>query len=186
MGSKTQQLCYYSLSQRNIIALFFSRIAWRREEALPAPVGAAGDESFASGVALAAVEEAAVLSSRTFSAKISSLRTAHRVQRLLVNVTFKRSSAGAKWEMLIDDTDCSSMQAGWFRTTKSEMKPYLSLLDKEAVSFAAVKIVNPIDGSIVLPLVEVKLYSYPISGREISRPDEFDLQQPGKRGSFLV
>lgn len=69
------------------------------------------------------------------------------------------------------------------------MKPYLSFLDKEAVSFAAVKVVNPVNDSVVLPLVEVKLYPYPISGREISSPDEFDLQHRARvwtRGSFRV
>lgn len=65
-------------------------------------------------------------------------------------------------------------------TTKSWVKPYLSLLDKEPVPFAAVEVVNPVDDSIVLPLVEVKLYPYPISSREISRPDEFDLQHPAR------
>lgn len=55
------------------------------------------------------------------------------------------------------------------------MKSYLRFLDKEAVSFAAVKVLNPVDDSIVLPLVEIKLYSNPISSCEISGPDEFDL-----------
>ena len=60
------------------------------------------------------------------------------------------------------------------------MESYLGLLDKETVSFAAVKVVNPVDDSVVLPLIEVKLHPNPISGREISRADEFDLHQPAR------
>lgn len=72
-------LLFCGLSQiQNKLALFFSRIAWRREEALAAPAGASDGPTFASGVALAVVEEAAVLSSRTFSAKTK--RSASRTQ----------------------------------------------------------------------------------------------------------
>lgn len=57
-----------------------------------------------------------------------------------------------------------------------ENKSYLSLLNKEAASFPAVKVVNPVDDPIVLPFFAVELHPYPISRREFSRPDEFDLQ----------
>lgn len=55
------------MRQRNkaVLALFFSRMAWRREEALPVPAGTVEDEGFAAGVPLAAVEEVAVRSSLT-------------------------------------------------------------------------------------------------------------------------
>lgn len=111
-----QQLCQvaYFRSQNNkytMLALFFSRIAWRREEALAAPVGAADEESFASGVPLVVVEEAALLSSRTFSVKTKTMRSAHRVQKPLVNVAIKGSLPGANGEMSIDDTNSASWGA---------------------------------------------------------------------------
>lgn len=53
------------------------------------------------------------------------------------------------------------------------------------MSFAAVKVVNSVDDSVVLPLVEIKLYTYPISGREIGRPGEFDLQHPARVARFV-
>lgn len=58
------------------------------------------------------------------------------------------------------------------------MQAHLSLLDEQTVSFAAVKVLDTVDDSIVLPFFEVELYPYPISGREISRSDKFDLRCP--------
>lgn len=59
------------------------------------------------------------------------------------------------------------------------MKAHLSLFDEQTVSFAAVEVLNAVDDSIVLPFIEVELYPYPISGREISGSEKFDLEHPG-------
>lgn len=58
------------------------------------------------------------------------------------------------------------------------MQAHLSLLDEQTVSFAAVEVLNAVDDSIVLPFIEIELYSYPISGREISGSYKFDLRTP--------
>lgn len=58
------------------------------------------------------------------------------------------------------------------------MQAHLSLLDEQTMSFAAVEVLNTVDDSIVLPFIEVELYPYPISGREISGSDKFDLGHP--------
>lgn len=70
----------------SVLALFFSRIAWRREEALPVPVGTA-EGDFAVSATLAAVADVAVRSSLTcegvsFRPKQNTVHTCEQSQEV--------------------------------------------------------------------------------------------------------
>lgn len=82
-----------------LLTLFFSRIAWSREAALPVPVGTAEDDGgFAAGVTLAAVEDVALRSILTCEGiscrpKQNKLRTVTEVSYKLRNTCSRRSES---------------------------------------------------------------------------------------------